>query len=169
MLAGRPLCSQVPDRVHFVSRCIGPAFGYIMMIKDCEGLTAAKSVWDFTTGDARRFLDRMRLMLLAMRRFREQGVATQFVVLLHGAATKFAARDFAGSKFAGENAQALPEIHAALRDFTAQGGRIEVCEIAMQRSAVALERLVDFVEVEENVFLNSIALQNRGYAYVLVA
>jgi hypothetical protein len=25
-----------------------------------------------------------------------------------------------------------------------------------------------YADVEENVFLNSIALQNRGYAYVLV-
>ena len=140
-----------------------------MTIRDCAGLTAAKAVWDFTTGDARRFLDRVRLMLLAMRRFSEHGVATEFVVLLHGGATKFAAREFAGSKFAGDSADTLPEIHAALRDFTARGGRIEVCEIAMQRSEVACDKLLDCVEVEENVFLNSIALQNRGYAYVLVA
>jgi len=41
----------------------------------------------------------------------------------------------------------------------------------MQRSEVARDKLIviDGVEVEENVFLNSIALQNRGYAYVLVA
>ena len=138
-------------------------------MKDCEGLTAARAVWDFMTGDARRFLDRLRLMLLAAQRFREQAIAPEFVVLLHGGATKFAARDFSGTKFAGDDATDLPEIHAALAEFTAQGGRIEVCEIAMQRSEVSRGCLVPFVEVEENVFLNSIALQNRGYAYVLVA
>ena len=37
---------------------------------------------------------------------------------------------------------------------------------AVRRSEVAREQLVDCVEVEENVFLNSIALQNRGYAYI---
>ena len=138
-------------------------------MKDCEGLTAARAVWDFMTGDARRFLDRLRLMLLAAQRFREQAIVPEFVVLLHGGATKFAARDFSGTKFAGDDATDLPEIHAALAEFTAQGGRIEVCEIAMQRSEVSRGCLVPFVEVEENVFLNSIALQNRGYAYVLVA
>jgi intracellular sulfur oxidation DsrE/DsrF family protein len=140
-----------------------------MPIKDCEELTAARAVWDFTTGDPRRFLDRVQLMLLAARRFREHGVTPQFVVLLHGPATRFAARDFAGTKFAGEDAEGLPEIHAALVEFTTLGGRIEVCEIAMQRSQVGRDSILPFVELEENVFLNSIALQNRGYAYVLVA
>ncbi len=140
-----------------------------MQIRDCEGLTSARAVWDFTTGDSRRFLDRLRLMLLAMQRFREQHVEPDFVVLLHGGATKFAARDFAGSKFAGDDTGDLPAIHAALSDFTSHGGRIEVCEIAMERSQVSHGRLVPGVEVEENVFLNSIALQNRGYAYVLIS
>ena len=80
-----------------------------------------------------------------------------------------AARDFAGSKVAEEDASALPEIHAALAEFRNQGGRIEVCEIAMQRTLVSRDRLIAGLEIEENVFLNSIALQNRGYAYVLVA
>jgi len=140
-----------------------------MPIKDCEELSEARAVWDFTTGDPRRFFDRVQLMLLALRRFREHGVTPQFVVLLHGPATKFAVRDLAGTKFAGDDAEMLPEIHAALGEFTTQGGRIEVCEIAMQRSQVGRDRLLPFAEVEENVFLNSIALQNRGYAYVLVA
>ena len=138
-------------------------------IKDCEGLTSARAVWDFTTGDSRRFLDRVRLMLLAMQRFREQSIASEFVVLLHAGATKFAARDFVGTKFAGDETSDLPQIHAALSEFTSLGGRIEVCEIAMQRSQIGRASLVSCVEVEENVFLNSIALQNRGYAYVLVS
>lgn len=135
-------------------------------IKDCEGLAAARAVWDFTTGDARRFHDRASLMLHAARSFHEQGIAPDFVVLLHGPATKFAARDFTGTKFAGDDASNLTEIHATLQALTELGGRIEVCEIAMQRSAVDRAQLVRFVQVEENVFVNSIALQNRGYAYI---
>ena len=32
------------------------------MTHDLEGLTSARAVWDFTTGDARRFFDRVSLM-----------------------------------------------------------------------------------------------------------
>lgn len=139
-----------------------------MAIKDCAGLTGAKAVWDFTTGDARRFHDRASLMLHAAKRFAEQGITPDFVVLLHGAATKFGARSFEGSKFAGDDASNLAQIHAVLKDLTTQGGRIEVCEIAMQRSDVSRANVLPFMEIEENVFVNSIALQNRGYAYIPV-
>ncbi len=139
-----------------------------MTIDDCKGLSTAKAVWDFTTGDARRFHDRASLMLHAARSFRQQGIAPDFVVLLHGPATKFAARDFHGSRFAADDAGNLAEIHATLKALTETGGRIEVCEIAMQRSEVAREQIVPFVQIEENVFVNSIALQNRGYAYIPV-
>ena len=137
-----------------------------MPIKDCEGLTGAKAVWDFTTGDARRFLDRASLMLHAARSFVHEGVKPDFVVLLHGAATKFGARAFEGTKFAGDDAANLAEIHTTLLDLTKIGGRIEVCEIAMQRSDVPRTAVMPFMEIEENVFVNSIALQNRGYAYI---
>ena len=139
-----------------------------MKIADCDGLREAGAVWDFTTGDARRFLDRANLMLHAAKSFQVQGIVPRFVVLLHGAATKFSARDFAGTKFAGDESGNLADIHATLREFTELGGRIEVCEIAMQRSNVGRDKLVSFVEIEENVFVNSIALQNRGYAYLLI-
>ena len=140
-----------------------------MQTRDCEGLTSARAVWDFMTADSRRFLDRVRLMLLAMRRFREQDIKPDFVVLLHAGATKFAARDLTGTKFAADDVKDFPEIHSALADFTSQGGRVEVCGIAMDRSLIGRAALMPYAEIEENVFLNSIALQNRGYAYVLVS
>ncbi|MFM9886579.1 MAG: DsrE family protein [Burkholderiales bacterium] len=137
-----------------------------MKIKDCDGLTGAKAIWDFTTGDARRFHDRLGLLIHAAKSFKEQGINPDFVLLLHGPATKFAARTFAGTKFEGDDTSALAAIHDAMRELGSFGGRIEVCGIAMDRSSVSRDQLVPFVTIEENVFVNSIALQNRGYAYI---
>jgi hypothetical protein len=75
-----------------------------MPIKDCEGLISVKAVWDFTTGDARRFYDRANLMLHAARSFNTQNVLVDFVVLLHAGSTKFGARSFEGTKFAADDA-----------------------------------------------------------------
>ena len=50
-----------------------------------------------------------------------------------------------------------------IRD-TREGRRIEVCRVSMRRRGVAEDNLLEFCTVEENVFPNSIALQNRGYA-----
>jgi intracellular sulfur oxidation DsrE/DsrF family protein len=41
-----------------------------------------------------------------------------------------------------------------------------VCGIALERSAIAEENVISCAAVERNVFVNSVALQNRGYAYM---
>jgi intracellular sulfur oxidation DsrE/DsrF family protein len=139
------------------------------MIDDCIGLGRARAVWDFTTGDARRFCDRLALVIDAAEQFEQQDIATDFVLLLHGPATQFAARTLSGSKFTEPEGQDLPVAHQLLRRFAALGGRIEVCRIAMDRCAIPPENILDCVAIEHNVFVNSVALQNRGYAYMPIA
>lgn len=125
-------------------------------------MTSAKAVWDFTTGDERRFRDRLELIIDAAAEFSRRKIACEFVVLLHGASTQFAARTLAGTKFGPAD---LAAAHDAMRRFRDTGGTIKVCGIAMERSGVGEANLVDCVEIERNVFVTSVALQNRGYAY----
>jgi len=128
---------------------------------------AGKAVWDFTTGDERRFRDRLELALDAAAEFTRRGLAFDFVVLLHGAATQFAARSLGATKFTG-GSNDLEAAHELMRRFCAAGGRIRVCRIAMERSDVAEANLVEHVEIERNVYVSAIALQNQGYAYIPV-
>ena len=107
------------------------------MIDDCIGLRHARAVWDFTTGDARRFCDRLELAVDAIEQFKEQNIAPDFVLLLHGAATQFAARTLSGSKFKEPAGEHFSAGHELLRRFAALGGRIVVCGIAMERSGIA--------------------------------
>jgi intracellular sulfur oxidation DsrE/DsrF family protein len=136
------------------------------VIADCVGLGRAQAVWDFTTGDACRFRDRLDLVIDAVEQFKRQNIATDFVVLLHGPATQFAARTLSGTKFTDAETPDFSAAHALLKRFAALGGRIEVCRIAMDRCAIAMENVIDGVVIERNVFVNAVALQNRGYAYV---
>jgi hypothetical protein len=115
------------------------------MTDDLARLTGARAVWDFTTGDARRFYDRVSLMKPAAERFLARGVTVGFAMLIHDPATQFVAKTHAGTQF-----------------------DIEVCLIAMDCSQVARSNLISRVVVEDNVFLNSIALQNKGYACMQV-
>jgi intracellular sulfur oxidation DsrE/DsrF family protein len=140
--------------------------GRLPLISDCSGLREARAVWDFTTGDARRFCDRLEMAIDAVEQFREHNIAADFVLLLHGQATQFAASTLSGSKFSEPQGADFPNAHELLRRFAALGGRIEVCGIAMERCAIAPENILDCVAIERNVFVNSVALQNRGYAYI---
>jgi intracellular sulfur oxidation DsrE/DsrF family protein len=133
---------------------------------DFEGLPQARAVWDFTTGDERRFLDRISLMQQTLQSFRDLSIATDFVMLIHGPATKFVARSHAGTKFADDVPRNLADIQSVLKQLNDAGTCIEVCLIAMERCLVGVDNLLPYTVVEENVFLNSIALQNKGYAYM---
>jgi intracellular sulfur oxidation DsrE/DsrF family protein len=133
--------------------------------EDWSGLAGGRAVWDFTTGDARRFLDRLELVIDAAEQFRQRGIAVDLVLLLHGP-TQFAARTLSGTKFEARDAPDLAPIHARLQRFSEIGGRIEVCGIALERCAVAPDNVISCAAVERNVFVNSVALQNRGYAYM---
>lgn len=139
------------------------------MIEDCQGLQSARAVWDFTTGDARRFRDRLELVIDTVEQFRKLDIATDFVILLHAHATQFAARTLSGTKFKDPEGPDFLAAQELLRRFASSGGRIEVCRIAMDRSAIAPENLLDCVTIERNVFVNSVALQNRGYAYMPIS
>ncbi|MBW8905149.1 MAG: DsrE family protein [Betaproteobacteria bacterium] len=131
--------------------------------------SAARCVWDFTTGDARRFCDRLALVIDTGEDFQKRGIACDFVLLLHGAATQFGARTLSGTKFDKPDAADLAPAHALLRRFARMGGRIVVCGIAMERSAIAEDNLFDGATIERNVFVSSVALQNQGYAYMPIA
>jgi intracellular sulfur oxidation DsrE/DsrF family protein len=139
------------------------------VIDDCIGLEGARAVWDFTTGDARRFCDRLELAVDAIEQFKQQNIAPDFVLLLHGLATQFAARTLSGSKFKEPVGEHFSTAHELLRRFAVLGGRIVVCGIAMERSGIAPQNILDGVAIERNVFVNSVALQNRGYAYIPIS
>lgn len=139
------------------------------MSEDLAGLARAQAVWDFTTGDERRFCDRLKLVIDAAEQFRKQDIPADFVILLHGPATQFAARTLAGTKFAERGAPDLSAAHALLQQFAGLGGRIEVCGIAMDRSAIAADNVIACAVIERNVFVNSVALQNKGYAYMPIS
>src|SRR5262245_52974642 len=96
------------------------------LINDCTGLARARAVWDFTTGDPRRFCDRLELAVDAAEQFQQHDIAIDFVLLLHGPATQFAARTLVGSKFSEPEGPHHPVARELLRRFAALGGRIEV-------------------------------------------
>ena len=130
---------------------------------------SARAVWDFTTGDARRFCDRLSLIIDTGEEFLRRGEGLDFVLLLHAGATQFGARSLRGTKFDKPDAADLAPAHELLRRFTGMGGRVVVCGIAMERSAIAAGNVIDCASIERNVIVSLVALQNQGYAYMPIS
>lgn len=143
------------------------------MNDDLSGIIHAGAVWDFTTGDEQRFCDRLQLIIDAAQEFHKRNIPYDFVLLLHSLSTQFAARTLAGTKFAKRNddpeSPNLAATHALLERFSELGGRIEVCRIAMERCGIAEDNVVPWIAIQRNVFVNAVALQNRGYAYMPIS
>ena len=139
-----------------------------MLGTDFEGVTHARAVWDFTTGDEKVFHDRLTLMKATAESFRGLGARVDFALLLHGPVMKFVVKDVASTSFSGETIERRAEIHGLLEELVKLGARVEVCLISMRRRGVAEDNLMPFATIEENVFVNSIALQNKGYAVMHV-
>ena len=130
---------------------------------------SARCVVDFTTGDARRFCDRLSLIIDTAEEFARRGERPEFVLLLHAAATQFGARTLRGTKFDKPDAADLAPAHELLRRFAGIGGRVVSCGIAMERSAIAADNLIDCATIERNVIVSLVSLQNEGYAYMQIA
>jgi intracellular sulfur oxidation DsrE/DsrF family protein len=137
---------------------------------DFAGVKQAKAVWDFSTGDGRIFLERLRLIRSAIDLLRAQGIEEKFVVMLRGAVLKFVAKDISQTSFATEQIEPehLAKIHAELEGLAAECVKIELCLYAMRKREVQPDNVLPFTLLEENVFANAIALQNKGYAFMQV-
>jgi intracellular sulfur oxidation DsrE/DsrF family protein len=127
-------------------------------------------VWDFSTGDGKVFLERIRLIDNALTLFADSGIAADFVVTLRGLVLQFIATDIGRTSFAGADIEAehLHKIHAELEALTRRGVKVEACLYSMRKRGVDPDNVLPFVALEENVFANAIALQSKGYAFMRV-
>ena len=136
--------------------------------EDFAGVKTAKAVWDITTGDEKIFVDRIGLIKKTADGLKKRGIQPDFVLVIHGPAAKFATKTLAGTKFEKEKLNNLDKAQSTLQNIMEEGSKIEVCSIAMERGKIAKDNVQPFAVIEDNVFENTIVLENKGYAYMPV-
>lgn len=136
--------------------------------QDFEGVKTAKAVWDVTAGNGKIFIDRMHLIRETAESLKKRGIQPDFVLAIHGPASKFTAKTLTGTKFEKEKLSSLEEARSALQRLQAEGAKVEVCSISLGRGKIAKDNVQPFAVIEDNVLENLIVLQNKGYAYMPV-
>lgn len=134
---------------------------------DFDGLKEAKVVWDVTSGDEKVFTDRINLIHQTAESLKKRGITPVFVIGIRGPATKFVTKSVEGTKFDKDKIEKKDEIQQKLLKAAEDGIKIKQCSIPMQRFNVAKNNVVEFIEVVDNVWESMIALQNKGYAYIV--
>ena len=128
---------------------------------------AVKIVWDVTIGNASLFEDRMGLIRHAAEVVRKKGMTPDFVLVVHGPATKFMARSLIGTKFERERIEQLADIQRVIAEMSEQEQmRFVLCQVPMIRNDVAINNVLACVDVSETVFFDLAILQMEGYAYI---
>lgn len=135
---------------------------------DFAGTKSVKAVWDVTTGDEKTFNDRIGLIRQTADSLKKRGITSDFVLLIHGPAAKFVTKSLSGTKFEKDKLESLTKTQSTLESLTKDGMKVEVCAIAMSRGKIDKSNVQPFAVIQDNVFENSITLQNKGYAYMPV-
>ncbi len=140
----------------------------VAMANDFKGVKEVKAVWDITTGDENVFVDRVQLIKETAEGLKKRGIKVDFVLVIHGPAAKFVTKSLAGTKFEKDKLAKLDQIQSTMQNLRNGGAKIEVCSIAMSRGKIGRENVQPFAVIEDNVFENTIVLENKGYAYMPV-
>ena len=135
-----------------------------------KGVTVAKSTWDVTVGDEKKFNDRMDLIRQTAESLKKRGITPDFHVFVRGGATKFVTKTLDQTNFEKEKDKIknMAGTQATLKKLKDTGVPVEVCSVAMDVQKVKKDNVQPFVAVADNVWENLIILQNKGYAYMLI-
>ncbi len=125
-----------------------------------------KIVWDVTIGNEALFEDRLCLIQHTAEVIRKNGMAPNFVIVIHGPATKFVANSISKTKFGNECLGRLPAIQKIIVEMNEDGMRFVQCQVPMIRKDVSKDNILPFVSVSETVFYDLAILQMKGYAYI---
>jgi len=128
-----------------------------------------KIVWDVTIGDEVLFEDRLHLIQHTAEVVHRKGMTSNFVIVIHGPATKFIAHSLSKTDFSNERVERLSEIQKVIVDMNRDGVRFVQCQVPMLRKNVSQDNILPFISVSETVFFDLAILQMEGYAYIPIS
>lgn len=123
-----------------------------------------KSVFDCSSSDARFVMTRMNLIERTMNMIEKDGDKANFAITLHGGCVPMVSdvydeivpdEDMSYIKKAQESITRLAETRKV---------KIIVCAMSLNAHAIDKKEVLPFIQISKNSFIDTIYLQNKGYA-----
>jgi len=123
-----------------------------------------KAVFDCSSGNAHYIKTRMWLIDNTISMIEKQGDKTDFAITLHGSCVPMISKTF--EDIVDDND--MPHIQKA-QDYlkllaNKRGVKVVACAMSLNAKAIKKEDVLEFVKISENSFIDTIGLQNDGYA-----
>lgn len=123
-----------------------------------------KSVFDCSSDNARFVKSRMGLIEKTMNMIEKEGHTANFVITLHGGCVPMVS-DIYNELVPDED---MPHIKKAQESIMRLGQdkkvKIIVCAMSLNANAIEKKEVLPFIQISENSFIDTIGLQNKGYA-----
>ncbi|MCF6206201.1 MAG: DsrE family protein [Sulfurovum sp.] len=141
--------------------------GYLIL-----GLVAAvtlqaetyKAVFDCSSDRADYIKSRMWLVGKTKEMFEKRGDRTDFVITLHGGCVPMVSREYKDI-VDDEDVASIGVAQKLLTDLVKkQGVKVIACAMSLDVNGIEREEVLPFVTISPNSFVDTITLQNKGYA-----
>lgn len=130
-----------------------------------SGLKEVKVIFDITTGDAKKILSRLGLIVETRDGMVKQGVTPHFVLAFRGPASLFVQKDQSLVKL--EDVELMKNIQLKLKEMSIDKSfSLAQCAVANRYLKIKNEDTIPEVRVVGNSFISMAAYQNKGYAYI---
>jgi len=123
-----------------------------------------KSVFDCSSDNARFVMSRMNLIERTINMIEKDGDTTNFAITLHGGCVPMVSNvydeitpheDLPYIKMAQESIKRLAQKKKV---------KIIVCAMSLNANAIDKTEVLPFIQISKNSFIDTIGLQNQGYA-----
>jgi len=123
-----------------------------------------KSVFDCSSNNARFVMTRMNLIERTINMIEEDGDTANFAITLHGGCVPMVS-DVYDEIVPDED---MPYIKMAqesiIRLAKDKKVKIVVCAMSLNANAIDKKEVLPFIQISKNSFIDTIGLQNKGYA-----
>jgi len=123
-----------------------------------------RSVFDCSSDNARFVMTRMNLIERTMNMIEQNGDKADFAITLHGGCVPMVSNVY--DEIVPD--EELPYIKMAQETITrlAQKKKVKVivCAMSLNANAIDEKEVLPFIQISKNSFIDTIGLQNKGYA-----
>lgn len=140
---------------------------YIFLISILLSFTQAqeyKSVFDCSSNNARFVMTRMSLIEKTMNMIEKRGDKAKFAITLHGGCVPMVSSAY-GEIVPDEDMPYIKRAQESIRRLSKDKKvKIIVCAMSLNANAIENKEVLLFIHISENSFIDTIGLQNKGYA-----
>lgn len=123
-----------------------------------------KSVFDCSSNNARFVMTRMNLIERTMNMIEKDGDTANFVITLHGGCVPMVS-DVYDEIVPDEDMLYIKKAQeSVIRLSKNKKVKIIVCAMSLNANAIDQNEVLPFIKISKNSFIDTIGLQNKGYA-----